>query len=104
MDKSNGKLLQSYTGHLNQDYRIRSTLAFADSVVISGSEDGHIYAWDLLSGDVIEKLDGGAHGGKVASAVACNPAQREWASGGIDGEFLFPLSLIPWWRVRNVLC
>lgn len=95
MDKSNGKLLQSYKTHINKDYRIRSTLAFADSVVIAGSEDGRIYAWDLLTGDVIAKLgdddDGGArpHGGKVASAVACHPARREWASGGVDGEFFF---------------
>lgn len=85
MDKANGRLLQSFKGHINKDYRIRSTLALADSTVISGSEDGRVYAWDLLSGDVLEKLD--AHEGKVASAVACNPAHREWATGGIDGEF-----------------
>lgn len=84
MDKANGKLLQSYKGHVNKDYRIRSALGFADSVVISGSEDGQIYAWDLLEGNVIEKLH--AHEGKVASAVACNPTQKEWATAGIDGK------------------
>lgn len=104
MDKANGQRLQSYKGHMNNDYRIRSTLAFADSVVISGSEDGQIYAWDLLSGDVVERLhpwsgdddarEGeGESGGKekdkrkVASAVACSPAQRQWASAGVNGEF-----------------
>ena len=61
----------------------------ADSVVISGSEDGKLYAWDLLEGKVIEKLD--AHGGKVASAVACNGVKKEWASAGVDGKLL-PLS------------
>lgn len=87
MDKSNGQLLQSYTGHSNKDYRIRSCLGLADAVVISGSEDGHIFAWDLLEGTVIAKID--AHDGKVASAVACNGARKEWASAGVDGELNF---------------
>ena len=86
MDKGNGQLLQSYKGHTNKDYRIRSCLGMADSVVISGSEDGKLYAWDLLEGKVIEKLE--AHGGKVASAVACNGVKKEWASAGVDGEYL----------------
>lgn len=85
MDKGNGQLLQSYKGHTNKDYRIRSVLGMADSVVISGSEDGKLCAWDLLEGKVVEKL--AAHEGKIASAVACNGTKREWASAGTDGEF-----------------
>lgn len=84
MDKGNGQLLQSYRGHTNKDYRIRSCLGIADAVVISGSEDGHLYAWDLLEGTAIQKLD--AHNGKVASAVACNGTKKEWASAGVDGK------------------
>ena len=84
MDKGNGQLLQHYRDHTNKNYRIRSCLGMADSVVISGSEDGELYAWDLLEGKVIEKLK--AHGGKVASAVACNGVKKEWASAGVDGE------------------
>lgn len=86
MDKGNGQLLQSYKGHTNKDYRIRSCLGMADSIVISGSEDGKLYAWNLLDGKVIETLE--AHGGKVGSAVACNGVKKEWASGGVDGECL----------------
>lgn len=55
----------------------------ADAVVIGGSEDGVIYAWDLLDGHILEKV--GAHNGKVASAVACNGTKQEWASAGADG-------------------
>ncbi|KAL2054346.1 hypothetical protein ABVK25_005487 [Lepraria finkii] len=84
MDKGNGRLLQSYNGHTNKDYRIRSMLGMADSVVISGSEDGKLYAWDLLEGKVVSTIDE-AHGGKVASAVAVNGVKREWASAGADG-------------------
>ncbi|KAM0803290.1 WD40-repeat-containing domain protein [Usnea florida] len=83
MDKANGQLLQNYRGHTNKNYRIRSCLGMADSVVISGSEDGKLYAWDLLGGKVIESFE--AHGGKVSSAVACNGVKKEWASAGVDG-------------------
>jgi len=84
MDKGNGNLLQCYRGHTNTDYRIRSCLGLADAAVISGSEDGCIYAWDLLEGKVIQKLE--AHDGKVASAVAFNYVRKEWASAGVDCE------------------
>lgn len=84
MDKGNGQLLQSYKGHVNTDFRIRSCLGMADTVVISGSEDGHLLAWDLLKGTVIAKL--AAHDGKVASAVAFNKARMEWASAGVNGQ------------------
>lgn len=87
MDKANGQLLQSYLGHRNQEYRIRSCLGLSDAVVISGSEGGQIFAWDLLEGSVMEQLE--AHDGKVASAVACNGARKEWASAGVDGELSF---------------
>ncbi|KAL8656345.1 MAG: hypothetical protein Q9210_000335, partial [Variospora velana] len=86
MDKSNGQMLQSYKGHLNKDYRIRSCLGPRDSVVISGSEDGKIYAWELFTGKVLETLS--AHNAKVASAVTCNIARDEFASAGVDGSVI----------------
>lgn len=90
MDKSNGQMLQSYKGHINKAYRIRSCLGLGDAVVISGSEDGSIYVWDLLEAKVCETLS--AHDGKVASAVACNSARKEFASAGVDGIVACPRS------------
>ena len=84
MDKGSGQLLQSYKSHTNTEYRIRSCLGLSDAVAVSGSEDGCIYAWDVLEGTVMEKLK--AHGGKVVSAVAWNGRGKEWASAGVDGE------------------
>ena len=87
MDKGNGQMLQHYKSHLNTEYRVRSTLGLGDAVVVSGSEDGSIYAWDLLEGKVVEKLER-PHAGKVVSAVAFNNGTRkEWASAGVDGEW-----------------
>ncbi|GAB7351006.1 hypothetical protein MBLNU459_g1498t1 [Dothideomycetes sp. NU459] len=103
MDKTNGKLLQAFRDQdfANATYRIRSTLAAADSLVISGTEDGAIYVWDLLSGSVKHKLrhtqqtltDGKSKGTvatstkkDVVSAVAWNQLRKEWASAGGDGS------------------
>ena len=71
-------------------------LGMADSVVISGSENGKLYAWDLLEGKVIETME--AHEGKVASAVACNGVKKEWVSAGVDGKLLYRC-----WAMEGVL-
>lgn len=86
MDKRNGKMLKDYVGHKNEDYRVRSCLGLGDAVVLSGSEDGKIFAWDMASGGVIARLDD-THGGKVISSVAWNGRKQEWASAGTDGEY-----------------
>ena len=89
IDKGDGKLLKSYIGHKNTDYRVRATLALNDSIVISGSEDGSLFAWDLVDGSVTEKIVG-AHGQKVVSAVDSNPGSGrsgQWASAGSDGTY-----------------
>ncbi|KAI9847961.1 MAG: hypothetical protein M1837_001478 [Sclerophora amabilis] len=83
MDKGNGNLLQTYKGHVNTEYRIRSCLGMNDAFVVAGSEDGKIFVWDLLEGKVVQRLD--AHDGKVASAVVANSAKNEWLSAGVDG-------------------
>ncbi|KAI4179591.1 MAG: hypothetical protein L6R41_007751, partial [Letrouitia leprolyta] len=83
MDKSNGQMLQTYRSHVNTQYRIRSCLGFGDAVVISGSEDGKLYIWDVLEGRVLLTLL--AHNGKVPSAVTCSSVRKEWASAGADG-------------------
>lgn len=83
MDRGDGKMLRSFEGHKNTDYRVRSCLGRGDGVVVSGSEDGYVYAWDVLSGEVVAKVR--AHGGKVVNAVAWNGMRKEWASAGVDG-------------------
>lgn len=85
---------------LANNYRIRSTLAAADSLVISGSEDGHVYVWDVMTGKVEHKLRHAQSllaGGKentagsdtskreVVSAVTWNQLKKQWATAGGDG-------------------
>jgi mitogen-activated protein kinase organizer 1 len=63
----------------------------SDSAVLSGSEDGHIHVWDLVSGKVLHSLKHGQGTGTakkdVVSAVAwCPSGRKEWCSAGGDGE------------------
>ncbi|TKA29576.1 hypothetical protein B0A50_03589 [Salinomyces thailandicus] len=96
VDRPSGKCLQTFKDEhfKNENYRIRSTLAMADSMAISGSEDGMVLVWDVLSGKVLHKLshtrERGALGevGKknIVSAVAWNQLRKMWASAGGNGE------------------
>ncbi|KAK7559199.1 mitogen-activated protein kinase organizer 1 [Phyllosticta citricarpa] len=100
MDLANGKLLQAFKSpdYTNTAYRIRSTLANKDATALSGSEDGAIVAWDVVSGEVMHTLRqqqqpqnaaAAASTGKknVVSAVAWCPGRRkEFASAGGNGE------------------
>ena len=101
MDRTDGKLLKAYRddAFVNTDLRVRSTLGLNDGVVISGSDDGMVFAWDLMGGaalhkfrhsdmrevrGTVEKME--KRKKDVVSAVAFCPGRREWASAGGDGN------------------
>ncbi|CAI6304807.1 unnamed protein product [Periconia digitata] len=101
MDRENGQLLKAYRddAFVNNELRVRSTLGMNDSVVVSGSDDGLVFAWDLLEGECLHKFkhsERRAVNGKSAntprtkkdfvSAVAFCKSRREWASAGGDGN------------------
>ncbi|KAH7396282.1 WD40-repeat-containing domain protein [Pyrenochaeta sp. MPI-SDFR-AT-0127] len=104
MDRTNGELLKAYRDDtfVNKDLRVRSTLGLNDSVVVSGSDDGMVFVWDILGGERLHKfkhsemrevtskiLSGQAAGKKdVVSAVAFCKTRREWCSAGGDGNVI----------------
>ncbi|TGZ81179.1 WD40 repeat-like protein [Ascodesmis nigricans] len=87
MDKRDGRMLQSFTGHVNKELRVRSCFAEREEFVVSGSEDGTVWCWDLVSGEMKAKLVG--HGeGKGGKAVSCVDTRRsggQMVTGGADG-------------------
>lgn len=98
MDRGSGKCLQTFQddGVRNETYRLRSTFALGDAMAISGTEDGRVVIWDVLSGDVKHRLwhkklesetvASEARSKKdVVSAVAWNHLRKQWASAGGDG-------------------
>jgi mitogen-activated protein kinase organizer 1 len=95
MDKTSGKLLQEFKSpnFSNTSYRLRSTLAASDSLAVSGTEDGRVLVWDVLSGTVSHELwqdDRFRHerAGKrsVTSVVKECAVRDEWCSAGGDGK------------------
>ena len=48
MDVATGKMLNDFTGHKIEGYRCRSCFGHGEASVISGDENGMIWAWDLL--------------------------------------------------------
>ena len=54
----------------------------SDAQCISGSEDGHIYIWDVMEGNVVSKLSGHS---KAVCCVAYHPKEAKLISAGTDG-------------------
>lgn len=103
LDRTNGQLLKAFgasdTGpsvsYRNEELRVRSVFAKGDAVVLSGSEatpgsraqmQAHVFAWDVLSGDVVAAVPAGM-GVKAVSCVAWNEKRGQWAGGCSDGEY-----------------
>ncbi|TFJ83470.1 hypothetical protein NSK_005239 [Nannochloropsis salina CCMP1776] len=62
LERSTGEMLNNYQGHTHQAYPIESCFDNTDGFVLSGSEDGSLYVWDLV--------EGGSEGGKEGKPVA----------------------------------
>lgn len=92
-DAATGRTLRAYSDKRFElaTYRIRSTLACKDAVVLSGAEDGHAYAWDAVTGALLMRVPHGELAAesrpsrRVVGAVACKRRGHEWASAGGDG-------------------
>lgn len=110
LDRDDGKLLKAFghednteptqpilqrqkpAAYRNTELRIRSVFAKADAVVLSGSESdkddrsaqAHVFAWDVLSGEVLASVPAGERV-KAVSSVAWNEKGKCWAGGCSDG-------------------
>ncbi|PSN74460.1 WD40 repeat-like protein [Corynespora cassiicola Philippines] len=105
MDRKNGHLMKAYRNEafVNKELRVKSTLGLHDSVMISGSDNGLVFAWDIMESEAlhifkhseVREVTGAgpanmeAKGKKdVVSAVAFCPNRKEWASAGGDGNVI----------------
>lgn len=82
LDKELGDVLNGYTGHQNHKYKVESCLSNTDAIVWSGSEDGIVYGWDLVEGEVVEKLQG--HTRSVLT-LSYHPTEQRLLTGSSDG-------------------
>ena len=98
-DYKENVLIQKYFGQKQEQFIIRSCFGFDNKLVVSGSEDGKIYIWDRLKGNIITVLDAHTNErapsfgqswnrrvGRNCNIVAWNPKNKYiFASGGDDG-------------------
>jgi mitogen-activated protein kinase organizer 1 len=48
LDAQNGKLLNTFKGHVNDAYRSRACFGHAEASVVTGDEQGSVWQWDLV--------------------------------------------------------
>ncbi|KAK2763077.1 hypothetical protein FQN54_009710 [Arachnomyces sp. PD_36] len=106
IDREDGKVLKGFGGgegngngekkarYRNKELRIRSVFAQRDGTVLSGSEasdvdarsmEASIFAWDVLSAEVVATVRAG-EGVKAVSSVAWNEAGKCWAASCSDAS------------------
>ncbi|KAK0069941.1 WD repeat domain-containing protein 83 [Biomphalaria pfeifferi] len=57
IDKDSGEMLNQYQGHKNVSYKIDCCLNHQDTQVLSGSEDGKVFIWDLVEAKLVDTLN-----------------------------------------------
>lgn len=83
-----------YVGHCNIATDIKEANFFGtlDQVILSGSDDQHLYFWDAKTGSLLSRLRGD---GQIVNAVQGHPFRSLIASSGID----YPIKL---WTPRSL--
>lgn len=98
-------LIQKFLGQTQRKFIIRSCFGYNNKLVACGSEDGKVYIWDRVKGNVVGVLNGhnitlppkgqlnARRAYKNCNMIAWNPEnQNMFVSGGDDG-------LVKVWRV-----
>ena len=89
-DRTTGKLLATYSGHTNEHYVVQCGFAFDDTAVFSGSEDGSLFAWDLVSSKTLLRSNGGGertveNKAKTLCSLCTHPTKHHLLTGSHDG-------------------
>jgi COMPASS component SWD3 len=85
-----GRCVKTYQGHSNEKFSISGTFGtygppqYLSAFVVSGSEDGAIWIWDVGTKSVLQTIDS-AHDG-VVFCTDSHPSSKFIASGGTDSK------------------
>lgn len=86
-DRSNGRLLNEFSGHPNTSYKVESAFTYDNKYVASGSEDGTLYIWDIITGTIVFKLK--EHGrNTILASLTCHPTLPRLMTASTGGEVL----------------
>jgi len=86
IERGSGLILNEYSGHKSESYSINCKFVWDDSQIISGSEDGVIYIYDVLQGKAILRLKNHL---RTVSAIDISPQKNSFISGSFDGTVTF---------------
>lgn len=74
-DKSSGELLSEYKGHVNKNYHLENSMNQGCSQILSGSEDGYVYSWNVLDSSIRFKLKHGNN--KTVHSLSYHPEENK---------------------------
>jgi len=86
MEKDQSEDLCTYKGHKNSRFKLGSTLNPGDEYVCSGSEDGTLFFWDIVSGDKIHSMPKAHEGAIFACKFSPNKQKTMLCTSGEDGK------------------
>ncbi|EAS01217.1 MAP kinase organizer 1 (macronuclear) [Tetrahymena thermophila SB210] len=81
VDREKGEILNTYSGHQVKDITIGVMHSFDDAYLITGSEDGSVYYYDLLQSKPINQFKNHV---RTVSAVDLSPQRNFILSGSLD--------------------
>ena len=82
IDKTSGQLLNDYSGHTHTKLQLQAASWFDDSAVLSVCEKAKVYIWDLIRGDIKQKLELPA----LAQSLSVHPSRYQLLTGDISGQ------------------
>lgn len=91
-DKVSGELLNEYKGHRNLVYNVQNCMSNNCSFLMSGSEDGFVYIWDVLDVNVKQKLQ--HSNDKTVHSLSFHPAENRLLSAQEKFVYLWSDSII----------
>lgn len=71
-----------YTGHKIDSFTIESEVITNDNYILSGSVDGNVWCWDLVSGDVKYKYTHDKN--KVVQSISVHPKKDVFLSASTN--------------------
>ncbi|KAH0954061.1 hypothetical protein HN011_009428 [Eciton burchellii] len=85
IDKDSGELLGEFVGHTGKNLCLESSIDYEDSKILSGSADGKLWIWDLVSQKVVAKLSGFKPTKHPTVSISVHPQKNCFlASNGSD--------------------
>jgi mitogen-activated protein kinase organizer 1 len=76
-DKINGKLLQTFVDYTNNTYMIENALSNDDQFIYSGSEDGRLICWNLLTAKQICVVEHEIDNRKSVNTLSHHPKEEK---------------------------